>query len=124
MKKLSEDLSPEEKAKKFIKGGRKFRRHDMMSKDTSVNMLSIKMGRYRDELSGFIKEHDVFSETLDELLQTVESILNLPTIIVELNEMAKSDKEACPHCEKEFKQLSRHKCKLRQAALDVGAEED
>ena len=114
MKKLSKDLSPSEKEDKMKRGARKWSRHNMQSKPTNVRTLSIKMGRYRDELSELTKEQDVFSTTLDEMLQTMEMILKLPTIMKEINEIVvEPDKEACPHCGKEFKQLSKHKCKVK-----------
>ena len=116
MKKPSKELSPEEKAKRIKRGGRRARRQNMMSKDTSIRTLSIKMGRYRDALTGLTKEHDVFTETLDELLQTVESILKLPTIMKELDEMPKEEPT-------EEEDIDFDSEEYKQHAIDMGAEE-
>jgi len=112
IKELSKDLTPEEKNLRMNRGGRKHRRKDLQQKSSSIRTLSIKMGRYLDELRKVQKEHEIFADAVDELLSNVGKILKLPTVEKEFN--IEESKEECPTCHKRFKQLAKHKCKVKE----------
>ncbi len=126
MQKKSKDMSIDEKRKLADKAGRRIRRksgRNIEKKSASIRTLSIKMGRYLDELRKVQEENVLLKDAVDALLIDMGLLLALPTIEKEmiqkeeddrLAEVAKKDhagKEVCPTCGKKFKQLSRHKCK-------------
>ena len=114
------EMSPEDKAKLFKKANRSQSRKNMAPKTTTQRLISIKAGRNRQR----IEELESTVAILVAKIQNLESIVIPPPEPVEDKELPKAYKpiegiekkllkEKCPTCGKEFKQLKRHKCKVK-----------
>jgi len=100
-KSKSENLSPEEKLKMFQKAQNRVSRRgsskSMEPKSATLATVSRKAGRNRDRIEQLEKEVEILKTSIEVLRQEIER--------------PKLDK--CPTCGKEFKNLSRHKCKAK-----------
>ena len=109
-KSKSKELSPEEKLKLFEKGrNRVSRRHNQAPKSATLNTVSRKAGANRSRIEDMEKEMEILKTELAIITKKVDDMIAkeaFPT------PEPKPKKEKCPTCGKEFKDLSRHKCKF------------
>lgn len=92
-KSLSKELSPEEKNKRMKKANRRIRRRVMQQpRSNSIRTLSIKMGRYRDQLTEVNKELEFLKDAIDEALSNLQTLFKLPIIVEAVKEFEEKEK--------------------------------
>ncbi|MFX0073076.1 MAG: hypothetical protein ACFFAO_18515 [Candidatus Hermodarchaeota archaeon] len=78
------------------KSGKSVIRKDLQPKTVSLHVLLKKAGENRDRIEKVEQELQI----LTQRVIVIENIIN-------------NNKEKCPYCGKEFKDLKRHKCKSK-----------